>query len=98
MSSVYTHLESEAFRFLIKRNRDGRHTWYLYNASGTVVGIHTAGFPSELEAYEDVEHVREELAVAPIVGESESEHAIVEVVMFDGAAARHTGHLTGGGR
>jgi hypothetical protein len=98
MSSVFSHLESEAFRFLIKRDRDGRHGWYLYNASGTVVGMHTVGFPSELEAYENVERVREEIAVVPIVGESEPERAIVGVVPVDGAAGRPTGHQTGGGR
>jgi hypothetical protein len=58
------------FRFLIKRDRDGRHGWELYNASGTIVGRHAAGFPSELEAYRDVERVREELANAPIIGEN----------------------------
>ena len=57
------------FRFLIKHDRDGRHRWRLYNASGTLVGRHAAGFPSELAAYEDVERVREELANAPIIGE-----------------------------
>jgi len=87
----------DPFRFLIKRDRDGRHRWYLYNASGSVVGMHTAGFPSELEAYEDVEHVREQLGVAPILGESDPERAIVHVAPVAGAAGRPTRHRTGGG-
>jgi hypothetical protein len=83
MSPTRSHVDSiephlEPFRFRIRRDRDGRHRWYLYNASGTVVGMHTAGFPSEPEAYEDVEHVRGELAIAPIVGESEPKDAIFE--------------------
>ena len=60
------------FRFLIKQDRDGRHRWYLYNPSGTVIGRHAAGFSSGLEAHQDVERIREELANAPIIGESGS--------------------------
>ena len=60
------------FRFLIRRDRDGRHRWYLYNAFGTMVGRHGTGFPSELEAYQDVERVRGELANAAIIGEDGS--------------------------
>jgi uncharacterized protein YegP (UPF0339 family) len=59
----------EPFRFQIRKGHDGRHRWYLYNASGSIVGSNTAGFASELEACQDVEHVRAELASAPIVGE-----------------------------
>lgn len=81
-------LRLEPFRFLIRRDRDGRHRWYLYNASGTVVGMHSSGFPSELEAYQDVELVREELAVAPIVGENWSEGASPRWSKVDGAAGR----------
>lgn len=80
-------LHLEPFRFLIKRDRDARHRWYLYDASGTVVGMHTAGFPSELAAYEDVEHVRAEVAIAPIIGETARK----------GASELAPGH-TGGGR
>jgi hypothetical protein len=58
-----------SFRFLIKRDRDGRHRWSLYNAWGTLVDRHAAGFPSELEAYQDVERLREELTNAPVIGE-----------------------------
>jgi len=58
------------FRFLIKRDRDGRHRWFLYNASGTLIGRHGSGLSSELEAYQDVERVREELANPSILGES----------------------------
>jgi len=79
------HLET--FRFQIRRDHDRRHRWYLYNASGTIVGRHTAGFPSELEAHEDVEHVRAELAIAPIIAETEPK-AASEVA---------PGHQTGGG-
>ena len=57
------------FRFQLRKDLDGRHRWYLYNPSGTIVGSHTVGFPSELEAHEDVEHVRMELGMAPIIGE-----------------------------
>jgi hypothetical protein len=46
------------FRFPIKRVRDGRLGWYLYNVSGTMVGRHAAGFPSELEAYQDIQRAR----------------------------------------
>jgi hypothetical protein len=60
----------EPYRFLIKRGRDDRHRWSLYDASGTVIGTDTGGFASELEAYEDVERVRDELANAPIIGET----------------------------
>ena len=89
-------LHPEPFPFLIKRDHDGRHRWYLYNASGTVVGMHSAGFPSGLEAYEDVEHVREELAVAPIVGETEPNGAVSAVVEVEGAAGGRPRHETGG--
>jgi hypothetical protein len=44
------------------------------------VGSHAAGLPNELEAYQDVEHVREELAIAPIIG---------ELAALDGTAAAH---------
>jgi hypothetical protein len=57
------------FRFLIVRDRDGKHRWYLYTASGSIVGVHSAGFTSELEAYENVVQVRDEIAVAAIIGE-----------------------------
>lgn len=99
MSPTCSHLDSiEPFRFQIRRDRDGRHGWYLYNASGTVVGMHTAGFPSGLEAYEDVEHVREELAIAPIVSETEPEGAVFEVLDVGRAARRLPRHETGGRR
>jgi hypothetical protein len=98
LTSEMATLRREPFRFLIRRDRDGRHRWYLYNASGTIVGSHTAGFPSELEAYEDAEHVREELAVAHITGESEPKGAISELVEVHGAAGLLARHGTGGRR
>jgi uncharacterized protein YegP (UPF0339 family) len=73
------------FRFQIRKDHDGRHRWYIYNAAGTIVGSHTGGFPSELEAYEDIEHVRKALGMAQIVGE------LVEVDGGPGGA-----HETGG--
>jgi hypothetical protein len=63
--TLHREAHPEPFRFLIKRDRDGRHRWSLYNASGTVVGRHTAGFPSELEARQDAQRVRDELADGP---------------------------------
>lgn len=68
-------LHLDPFRFQIKEDRDGRHRWYLYNAAGTIVGRNAAGFPSEFEAYRDVERVREELASAPIIAETEGPHS-----------------------
>jgi uncharacterized protein YegP (UPF0339 family) len=65
MSPISTH----PFRFQIRKDHDGRHRWYLYSSSGSIVGSHTTGFPSELEAYHDVEHVRAELAIAQIIDE-----------------------------
>lgn len=56
-------------RFQIKRDRDGRHRWYVYNAFGTMVGSHAEGFASEAEARLDAERFREQLARAPIIGE-----------------------------
>jgi hypothetical protein len=47
--------------------------------SGTIVGRHATGPPSELEAHQDV-GVREELALAPIIG---------ELAGRDGTAAAH---------
>ncbi len=70
VATLHREPQLEPFRFLIKRDRDSRHRWSLYNASGTVIGRHTAGFPSELEARHDVQRVRDELADAPIIGES----------------------------
>lgn len=97
MATLRREPHLDLFRFQIKRDRDGRHRWYLYNASGTIVGRHTAGFPSELEAYEDVEHVREELAIAPIVGESEPKGASSEVVESRWSGRAVPRHETGGG-
>jgi hypothetical protein len=65
---------------------------------GMIVGSHTPGFPGELEAYEDVDHVRGDLAIAPIIGESEPKCAISDVVEVDAAATRYPGHETGGAR
>ena len=56
-------------RFQIQRDRDGRHRWYVFNASGTMVGRHAEGFPTELEARRDAEQFREQIASAPITGE-----------------------------
>ena len=58
----------ERFRFVIKGGRDGRHRWYLYDAAGTLIRSHGTGFPSGLDAYHDVERLREELSRAPILG------------------------------
>ena len=68
---------------------------YFYNTSGTIVGRHTDGFPSELEAYQVVEHVREELAIAPIIGESEPKGALSEMAEVDGAVVRYPRHKKG---
>ena len=73
-------------RFLIKRDRAGRHGWYLYNASGTIVGSHAPGFPSEFEACRDVERFRRELANAPIIGENTRRFAAARP---DDGAERH---------
>jgi YD repeat-containing protein len=59
----------DRYRFQIKRDRDGRHRWYVYNGYGTMVGRHPDGFPTELEARLDAEHVRRQVANAPIAGE-----------------------------
>lgn len=42
---------------------------YMFNAYHTMVGRHAEGFPTELEARLDAEHVRQEIATAPITGE-----------------------------
>jgi uncharacterized protein YegP (UPF0339 family) len=94
MATMRRELHLASFRFQIKKDRDGRHRWYLYNASGTIVGRHTAGFPSELEAYEDVEHVRKELAVAPIIGENAPNGAASEMAQ----AVQHQDTKKGDGR
>jgi len=60
-------------RFQIRRDRDGRHRWYVFNASGTMVGKHPEGFPTELEARRDAEQFREQIASAPITGEVDEE-------------------------
>ena len=96
MAPLHREPHLEPFRFLIKRDRDGRHRWSLYNASGTVIGRHTAGFSSELEARHDVQRVRDELADAPIIGESVPKGASTELVGVDGAAIRSARHETGG--
>ena len=56
-------------RFQLQKDRHGRHSWYVYNASGTMVGRHSEGFSTELEARRDAEQFREQIARAPIVGE-----------------------------
>ena len=58
-------------RFQLRRDRDGRHRWYAFNANGTLVGRHPEGFASELEARRDAEQLREQLAAAPILGEGD---------------------------
>ena len=62
--------ERQDFHFVIAMDLDGKHRWYLHNASGSIVDSHEAGFPTELEAYQDVERVRGALAVAPIIRET----------------------------
>ena len=57
-------------RFQIAKDRDGRHRWSLYNATGTLLRRHAAGFESECAARRDAERVRDELAGARIIGES----------------------------
>jgi hypothetical protein len=42
-------------RFQLQRDRYGRHRWCVYNASGTMVGRHSEGFSTELEARRDAE-------------------------------------------
>ena len=56
-------------RFQIQRDRDGRHTWYVFNASGTMVGRHPEGFSTELDARRNAEQFREQIASAPITDE-----------------------------
>jgi hypothetical protein len=56
-------------RFQIHLDRDGRHRWYVFNESGTMVGGHPEGFSTEDEARLDAERHRENLATAPIIGE-----------------------------
>ena len=58
-------------RFLIKKDRDGQHRWYVYNAAGTMVGRHPEGFSTELEARRDAERHRADVAKAPIIGEGD---------------------------
>lgn len=98
MATLRREPDLEPFRFLIKRDRDGRHRWSLYNPSGTVIGRHTAGFPSELEARQDVQRVRDALADAPIIGESVPKGASTELVGVAGAAIRSARHEKGGRR
>ena len=98
MATLRREPDREPFRFLIKRDRDGRHRWSLYNPSGTVIGRHTAGFPSELEARQDVQRVRDALAGAPIIGESVPKGASTELVEVAGAAIRSARHEKGGRR
>ncbi len=90
-----THCDPQRrpFRFVIQRDRDGDHRWYLYNPSGTLVSSSTTGFPGELEAYQDVERVREEFAmalvsaeIAPSRGASESNVAGSVVPRRQGSA------------
>ncbi len=71
-----THCDPQQrpFRFVIHRDRDGDHRWYLYNPSGTLVSSSTAGFPGELEAYWDVERVREEFAMTLVSAEVAPPH------------------------
>jgi hypothetical protein len=57
-------------RFVVNRDGDGRHRWYLYTASGTIVGSHRPGFTTEREAAQDAERVRAALATTPIVVET----------------------------
>jgi len=95
-ATLHREAHPEPFRFLSTRDRDGRHRWSLYNASGTVVGRHFAAFPSELEAHQDAQRVREELADAPIIGESAPKDAGTARVGVDGAAIRSVRHETGG--
>jgi hypothetical protein len=57
------------FRFQVQRDRQGRHRWYVYSASGIMVGRHPEGFSTELEARRDAERFREQVAKAPIIGE-----------------------------
>ena len=45
----------------------------MFNASGTMVGKHPEGFATELEARRDAEQHREQVAKAPIVGESDEQ-------------------------
>jgi len=45
----------------------------VFNASGTMVGRHPEGFATELEARRDAEQHREQVAEAPIVGESDEQ-------------------------
>ena len=56
-------------RFQLRKDGDGRHRWYVFNASGTMVGRHPEGFATEREARLDAERLREQLATAPIMGE-----------------------------
>ena len=56
-------------RFLLRKDRDGRHRWYVFNASGTLVGRHPEGFATQREARLDAERHREQLATAPIISE-----------------------------
>lgn len=74
------NIHPEPFRFLIRRDRDGRCRWYLFNAFGTVVARHPAGFPNEREAHRDVEQVQKELAIAPIFSERDPKGKSTEVV------------------
>jgi hypothetical protein len=55
-------------RFQIKRDRDGKYRWYVFNSHGTLLGNHPDGFPTESEARRDAEHHRDLLAMAPIIG------------------------------
>ena len=57
------------FRFQVQRDRQGRHRWYVYDASGIMVGRHPEGFSTALEARRDAKQFREQIAKAPIIGE-----------------------------
>jgi hypothetical protein len=57
-------------RFQLREDRDGMLRWYVFDANGTMVGRHSEGFATELEARLDAERFREQLAMAPIVGEA----------------------------
>lgn len=55
-------------RFQIRRDRDGRYRWYLFNANGTMIAKHRGGFETEEDARLDAEQSRELIAKAPIIG------------------------------
>ena len=56
-------------RFQIDLDPQGQYRWHVFNAYGTHVGSSPQGFPTELEARSDADHLKQQIASAPIIGQ-----------------------------